>query len=336
MSDLLQGTADLPAVGRVRKAYILVPATVAGAYVAWRWYQSRQAAAETDPTASGLYTSADMSEYGLSTTGGGTTVTGNTGSVVTDGTRPSAIDDNAEWTQAAVERLTNQGYDGATVTSALGEFLARRALDKSEATVVRAALAIAGQPPVGGPYSVIEEAGTDTGTLAAPSNLAVTRTGTDYVSLSWSAVPGASGYAVYRSDTAGMAVRAGDGSVTVYGLRPNTRYAFQVAAVGSTGKEGPKSAPLAVTTGKVNLTAPTGLRASAVTRTSFRVTANKVPGATMYRWYLSGREMGSTDQPYKDFTGLRAGTGYSVAVKADSVEQHPGPASAALRVTTKR
>lgn len=326
---------DLPAVGRVKKRWVYLPAGLAAAYVAYRWYVASQAPAEEPAASDGLYTSEDLSGYGLSTTGGATSITGNTGSTVTDATG-DALDDNAEWTQAVVERLGNAGYDSATVYAALGEFLARRALDKTEASIARAALAAAGQPPVGGPYYVVEEASTDSGTLAAPTGLRVTGAGTQSVTLSWSAVTGAAYYQVYRSGAAANAVKSNAASATIYGLAPNTSYTFQVAAVGSTGKTGAKSAPVTGKTDPVKLGKPSGLKSSAITRSSFRVSCNRVPGATYYRWELNGRPAGASDQPYRDFTGLKAGTTYSVTVTADTTNQAPGPESGALKVTTKK
>lgn len=327
---------DLPAVGRVKKRYVLIPAGLAAAFLAYRWYTASQAAADEPTGSDGLYTSADLSDYGLSTTGGSTSVTGNTGSTTTDATDPNAVDSNAEWTQRAVELLGNAGYDSSTVYAALGEFLARRALDKTEASIARSALAAVGQPPVGGPYSVLEEAGTSTGTLAAPTGLKVTGSSSSAVSLSWTAVDGAASYDVYRSGAAANAVRSSSSAATIAGLQPNTTYSFQVAAVGSTGKAGAKSSSVSGKTKAVTLAKPSGLRSSAVTRTSFRVTCNKVPGATYYRWYVNGHASGASDQPYRDFTGLRPKTTYSVTVVADTTNQSPGPSSGALKVTTKK
>lgn len=332
----MEGSVDLPAVGKVKKAYVLVPAGLAAAYIAYRWYAARQAAADAEPQGSdGLYTSGDLSEYGLSTTGGATSVTGNTGSIVTDATG-DAIDTNSEWTNDALTKLGNQGYDTATVGAALGEFLARRALDKSEASIARTALAVSGQPPEGRPWSVIEEASTSTGTLGAPTGLKVTKTGPDYVNLAWSTVDGAAEYAVYRSDTGGMTVRAGPGSVTVYGLKPATSYSFQVAAVGSTGKVGAKSAPVSAKTAAATLTKPTTPTASAITRTSFRATTGAIKGASRYRWYLNGREVVGGEVPYKDFTGLKPNTPYSVGVRGDGPDAAVGPMSASRTVKTKK
>lgn len=337
MPDFLEGTVDAPVIGRVKKRYIMIPAGLAGVYVAWRWYQAKQdGGGQDDPGASGLYSSDDLSEYGLSTTGGSNPVTGNTGSQVTDGTSPNVIDDNAEWTAAALERLTNQGYDGATVAAALGEFLAKRSLDPSEASIARAALALAGQPPVGGPYAVNEAATTGTAVPAAVTGLKVTKSGTTYVNLAWTPQPGVTEYAVYRSDSGNTAVRAGAGSTTVYGLQPGTSYSFTVAGVGSSGKVGPKSAPVTAKTGAQDLKQPAVPTVSALTRTSFRASTTAIPGATRYRWYLSGREQPSTEGPYRDFTGLKPNTTYSVGVQADAQGQSAGHMSATRSVKTKK
>lgn len=337
MPEFLQGTVDAPVIGRVKKAYILVPAGLAGAYVLYRWYQASRQEAPA-PGADGLYTSDDLSEYGLSTTGGATTVTGNTGSTVTDATNPNVIDDNAEWTQKAVELLGNAGYDQATVYAALGEFLARRSLDKTEASIARAALAAAGQPPVNGPYSVIEAATTGPVKLAAPTGLKVTATTTNSVTLSWNKVAGAGYYRVYRSGSSTNvgATDGGNTTITVSGLQPNTEYSFQVAADTTTATPGPKSSPVKGKTKAIALAKPTGLKASNITRSTFRVSCNKVAGAQYYRWYLQGKPQGASDQPYRDFIGLRTNTTYTVTVAADTVNQTPGPGSSPIRIKTKK
>ena len=334
---MLNGTVDVPAVGRVKKRYVVIPAGIAALYVGWRWYQARQDGAEPAPGADGYYSTDDLSEYGLSTTGGATNVTGNTGNTVTDGTKPDAIDDNAEWTDRAVEKLGNAGYDTAVVYAALGEFLARRSLDKSEATIVRAAVAAAGQPPVGGPYAVIEAATQGPVELAAPKNVRVTAKTSTSVTLAWDAVPGAGYYRAYRSGSSTNvgATDAGNRTIVITGLQPATEYTFQVAADTTTGKPGPKSAGVKAKTSSVKLAKPTGLKASSVTKSSFRVTCSKVTGAQYYRWYLNGKAVGASDQPYRDFTGLKGKTTYSVTVAADTTTQEPGPQSAALRVKTK-
>lgn len=333
----MEGTADVPGIGKVKKRYILIPAGIAGVYVAYRWYQASRGEEEPAPGADGLYSSGDLSEYGLSTTGGPTNVSGNTGSTVTDGTNPNAIDDNAEWTQRAVELLGNAGYDSAVVYAALGEFLARQSLDKTEATIARAALAAAGQPPVNGPYSVIEAAAaTPEATLKAPTGLKVTSTSPTSVTLAWSPVTGAASYGIYRSGAGANSVRSNDADGQIAGLQPNTSYQFQVVAIGSTGKASPKSSTVTGKTSPVALKAPTGLRASSITKSSFRVTCSKVDGAQYYLWTLDGRSIGPTQVPYRDFTGMRPGSTHKVTVRVDTVTQSPGPQSAVLTVKTKK
>ncbi|MEV6992091.1 glycosyl hydrolase family 18 protein [Streptomyces sp. NPDC093228] len=87
--------------------------------------------------------------------------------------------------------------------------------------------AVAGQPP------------------AAPSGLRTGAVTSSSVALSWSAVTGATSYAVYR-DGARVQTVAGT-SATVTGLAPATAYGFQVAAVNDAG-ESAKSATVTATT----------------------------------------------------------------------------------------
>jgi hypothetical protein len=335
MPEFMEGTVNAPVVGRTKKAYILIPVGLAGAYIAWRWYQASQTPDEP-AVSDGTYSSDDLSEYGLSTTGGATSVTGNTGNTQTDATNPNAIDDNAEWTQRAVEQLGNAGYDSAVVYAALGEFLARRALDKTEASIARTAMAAAGQPPEGRPWSVLEEAGTNTGTLPAPTNVRANGSATSTsIPIQWDKVDGAAYYRIYRG-TGENVGSSTDTKASVTGLQPDTAYPLSVAAVGTTGKVGGRSSVVTLRTARVKLGKPTGLKASAITRSSFRVTASPVKGATYYRWYVGGRASGASDKPYRDFTGLRANTVHAISVAADTSNQEPGPRSSELRVKTKR
>jgi hypothetical protein len=338
MTEFASGEVTVPGGGKVKKKLLLIPAGLAVAYVGFRWYQARQDAAAAPDQSSGLYSTTDLTDTGLATTGGESTVTGNTGNTSTDATNPNAIDTNAEWTQRAVELLGNAGYDSATVYAALGEFLARRSLDKTEATIARAALAAAGQPPTGGPYSVLEQAGTDTGTLAAPTNLRAYNKPTDTViGLQWDSVPGALHYRIYRTDQGDEPI--GDSVDTKFnarGLTPNHSYAFFVRAVGTTNKLGGKSSVYTGRTAQRKLGKPGGLKASNVTKSSFRVSCTPVGGAEFYRWYVNGKGVSPSDRPYRDFTGLKSNTSYHISVAADLHTQSPGPTSNSLSVKTKR
>lgn len=335
MPEFLEGTVDVPGAGRIKKAYIMVPAGLAAVYVAYRWYQASQGSGEDDGS-SGQYESDDLSDMGLNTGGGNTNIRGN---------NPDPNDDdddapltNAKWTQKAVELLGNAGYDGATVYAALGEFLGRRALDKKEASIARSALAGAGQPPVGGPYFVIEEAGTSTGTLPAPKDLKVWEKATsDTLSFQWDRVNGAAYYRIYRSDQGDEPMGASsDTKFRAKGLHPSKSYKFFVRAVGSTEKLGAKSSTITLKTLGIKLPKPTNLRASSITKNSFRVSCSEVKGAEYYRWYVNGTPYGASDDPYRDFTSRKPNTAYRIQVAADTINQVPGPWSAPLTVKTKR
>jgi chitodextrinase len=237
VTDILQGDVKVPGLGKTKKWVIYGVGGAAAAYVGYRWYTANRSGTSTADT--GLYTTPDQTEMGSSATGGPLNIGGNTSSTVTDGTTPESIDTNAEWTQKAVELLSNAGYDPATVAAALGEFLARRALDKTEATIARAALGMVGQPPEGRPWTVIEEASTGTGTLRAPTGLAVKGTTDSTISLGWGSVSGAGSYKVYENGSVKLTVSGT--SATVTGLKESTTYKFAVAAVSTLGKTGSKS-----------------------------------------------------------------------------------------------
>jgi hypothetical protein len=335
--DFGEGTVDLPVAGKIKKRYVMIPAGLALAYVTYRWYQTRAEDLSADEAASdGTYTTDDLSEYGQSTSGGSTVVTGNNGAQNTDGT--GGMSTNAAWTNKAVELLTQQGYDGATVAGALGDFLARRGLTPTEATIARAAVAMTGQPPVGGPFPFIEQATTGTGVLAAPSNLRKWDTATDtIIGIQWDAVPGAHSYRIFRSDLGPEPIgHSYDTTYHAKGLTPDKSYSFYVAALSGDAKTGKHSNTFTAKTAARKLAKPTGLKASSVKSTSFRVSCTPVKGAEIYKWYLNGRESGATDAPYRDFVGLKRNTTHRVSVRADLHTQAPGPASSVLSVKTKK
>ncbi|MCW7946786.1 chitinase [Streptomyces hygroscopicus] len=80
---------------------------------------------------------------------------------------------------------------------------------------------------------------------AAPTGLSVSSTTSSSVSLSWNAVPGATGYGVYRDGT--RTTTTTGTSTTVTGLTPATSYSFRVTATNAAG-ESAKSASVTATT----------------------------------------------------------------------------------------
>ncbi|MEU9589895.1 glycoside hydrolase family 18 protein [Streptomyces sp. NPDC048193] len=104
--------------------------------------------------------------------------------------------------------------------------------------------------------------GGETGQLpAVPAGLTAGSVTSSSVALSWSPVPGATSYAVYRD---GARVRTVTGtSATVTGLTPSTAYAFQVAAVNDAG-ESARSATVTATTAQGSAGGGSGLPAHAL------------------------------------------------------------------------
>ncbi|MCI3277833.1 chitinase [Streptomyces cylindrosporus] len=81
---------------------------------------------------------------------------------------------------------------------------------------------------------------------AAPTGLKAGTVTSSSVALSWSAVTGATSYAIYRD---GTKVQTASGtSATVSGLSPSTAYSFQVTAVNDAGESAKSAAVTATTT----------------------------------------------------------------------------------------
>lgn len=88
----------------------------------------------------------------------------------------------------------------------------------------------------------------DPGTPAAPTGLTVTGTTSSSVSLSWSAVSGATGYHVYRNSTRVTSSALTASSYTDSGLAAATSYSYAVSAVDQAGTESARSAAVPATT----------------------------------------------------------------------------------------
>ncbi|MEH0582546.1 fibronectin type III domain-containing protein [Streptomyces sp. B21-108] len=338
----LKGKVDLPGVGEVDRRVLLGVGGVAAAFLGWKYYQSRSAAAY-DPEAAPV--EPGMEDAGvLPSVSGAVSGDNSYGLPAGDGSNSGSSTDsygfkgtsNSQWTQYAANQLS-QGSDSwsyAAIVGALGKFVANRALTSGEQEIVQAAIAVAGYPPEG---SHVIIPGGDVPVTVAPTGLKVTKTGNDYVNLSWSPVAGARDYRVYRSGAGSSAQAAGAGSTTVYGLQPNQSYSFQVAAVSMGGSVGPKSAGVTGKTTAVALKAPTGVKITSVTGSQATVSWTKVPGATSYKVYVNGQLKASPDGTASSsrISGLAKKTKYTVTVRADTANQPDGPASSGASFTTK-
>ncbi|MFJ7151807.1 chitinase [Streptomyces sp. NPDC100445] len=155
------------------------------------------------------------------------------GSYVYLGATGTGTTDVSTWTQSAPDwqKLTTTFRTGPTTTKVTINthgWYGTGAYGADDITLVGPGGSGTGQPP------------------AAPTGLRTTDVTSSSVGLSWSAVTGATGYAVYRD---GAKVQTPTGtSATVSGLTASTAYSFQVAAVNAAG-ESAKSAAVTATTG---------------------------------------------------------------------------------------
>ncbi|WSY19081.1 glycoside hydrolase family 18 protein (plasmid) [Embleya sp. NBC_00896] len=102
-----------------------------------------------------------------------------------------------------------------------------------------------GQPAYYADDITLAGPGGSTQIPATPTGLAAGSPSSTSVPLSWNAVPGATGYNVYRNGVFAQSATAA--SAIVSGLTPSTAYDFQVTATNSAG-ESPKSATVTATT----------------------------------------------------------------------------------------
>jgi len=147
--------------------------------------------------------------------------------------------------------------------------------------------------------------------LASPAGLAATP-GDTTVSLSWSAVPGATGYDVYRGGAKIASV-----AVTTYndtGLTNSTTYSYYVVATGTAPSSAP-STTVTATPAAAKPGAPTGLSGTAGDRTA-SLTWTAVSGASSYNIYRNSAKIGTSATPSYNDTSLTNGATYTYYVTA--------------------
>lgn len=326
MSD---ATVQVPAIGRVKRQYVVAGAALVAGIAVYAYWQRAQA-----PVDYPAYDDTDVMTDGVTDTAGGVAGgSANSGGAATDSS--TSPDSDAEWARQAREVLAG-AFDDAALATALGKYITRQGLSAVEQNMVRAAIGSLGYPP-GGAYEIKSDTSGSPSTFQEPTGLRAVKVASTQVDLSWNKVPGASGYRIYRADLGDEPI--GDSADTLFyarGLQPNRAYTFLVAARTGTGARGPKSQPLTVKTAAVKLGRPATPTVSKIGRTTVHVSTSKVPGAQYYRWYINGVAHGSSDGPSYDIQGLKPKTRYQVSVKADTTSQTPGPESGKRTFTTKK
>lgn len=231
-------TVKVPGIGPVEKKWVYVGAAVAAGIVGYAYWNKAQAnAAESEVTdyteGPGYAMDSGVDEY--------VNPGGSQAPVVED--RNPAPQSNIEWGQAAIEFLSDQGFEGGAV--AVGLYMTRQNLTSTQANMIRAVHGAIGPPPVGD-YPIRITPGTpSTPTptppkLTAPTGLSAHDIGSTTVGLLWNAVTGARWYTVNLSN--GKEYNTASTQISIKGLRRNTTYKVQVRAVDMNKKPGPLSA----------------------------------------------------------------------------------------------
>jgi hypothetical protein len=325
------GDVDVPKVGKVDPKIVIPIVVVAAGFVAWRYYSASQdtGAETTDDTGDFGDGSAIPSVIGAVSPDNSYGIGGDSGDTTQTNGGPST---NAEWSNQVADRLSSSDtWSYTDIVSALGNYLSGRPLTTLQQTIVQAAIAVGGYPPVGS-HSIVT--GGNTAITVAPTGLRVVESTSSSVTLTFNPVAGADRYQAYRGVGGNVGTSNGT-TIKVVGLQPDTPYQFYVKAVTASGTVGPESTKVTGRTKDVSLATPATPAVSSVTKTSAHVTTRAVTNATGYNWYINGVAHGHSDGPAYTVTGLKSKTTYRVTVAGDTATRRPGHASAARTFKTK-
>lgn len=162
----MASTVKVPLLGTHKKGTVVgiaIGGAVVSGYLIWKYKkdQTAQTTATTQATTSSAYGYGSLPQgfygYGSGAYGygasGGFVPTGYYGygtPAPPGGTGNVPVTTNAQWTQAAVTQLQQDGYQAHAVLTALGKYINGVAVDANETGIVQAAIAVEGYPPQAG------------------------------------------------------------------------------------------------------------------------------------------------------------------------------------------
>ncbi|MDR1215910.1 MAG: fibronectin type III domain-containing protein [Treponema sp.] len=165
---------------------------------------------------------------------------------------------------------------------------------------------------------------------SVPTGITATAVSSSSITVSWSAVSGATGYRIYWATSSSGSYSQKESvtstSFTDTGLSANTPYYYKVSAYNSSGESGQSNYYSATTSSSTPSgsapSVPTNVTATAVSSSSITVNWSSVSGATGYHIYWATSSSGSysqkesvTSTSFTD-TGLSANTPYYYKVSA--------------------
>lgn len=237
-------TVKIPGIGPVDKKWVYVAGAATVGIVGYAyWNKSRADAAETEV--------ADFTE------GTGYAIDSGVDEYVNPGGSQAPVEqdfnpapsNNLEWGQAAIEFLSDQGFEGGAI--AVGLYMTRQDLSSVQANMIRAVHGAIGPPPVGSfPITVTPNTPTpnpepdpdpsDFPKMTAPTGLSAHDISRNTVGFLWNAVSGARYYTLSISGKGSF--NTASTHYSAVGLKPNTRYSAKVRAYDMDKQPGPWSA----------------------------------------------------------------------------------------------
>jgi Fibronectin type III domain len=271
----LEGTIKTP-LGPINKKFAVIgggAAAVIG-FVAYRRYAAAQAASASTATTSDdtddttddgsddgeELAAEDAGYYGDDLDTDGSDVIGydSEGNPVYGtsnvGDSTSAYSTNSDWTEAAVDALSQEGVDSTTATTAIANVLAGLTVTTAQENLFLQAVGLLGSNPPDGYPTPIKTSDTDSqptggggttttgntpaGKPATPGGLRIAKTTSTSVNYGWNAVPGATSYITYATYQGSKISQASSANKdrTISGLTPDHTYTLHVIAVNSSGQ----------------------------------------------------------------------------------------------------
>jgi fibronectin type 3 domain-containing protein len=198
-----------------------------------------------------------------------------------------------------------------------------------------------------GPQSAVASFGTYSSgeshsAPSAPSGVYASASSPSSITVSWSAVSGASGYSIYRAlDINDQFSYRGSATSTSYsdtGLTQGTTYYYKIVAYNQYGESVLSTAASATTSESIPST-PSSVYASASSTSSITVSWAEVPGVSSYKVYRSQAQIyydliGTVSSASYTDTGLSAGTTYYYKVSASNGAGDSPQSTTAASATT--
>lgn len=219
-----RGTVTLPGVGKVKTTYVMVAGALVVGIVGYAYWSRSRGGDGTELVV-------DPSQGSIGEGGAAPDPAPGTGGF---GDEDQAPVTNEQWSQQAVAKLGEVGYEPGFVAAALGKYLARSPVTAEEEEVIRTAWALIGKPPIGS-YPITQqpepepEPKPEGKPPAAPKNFRTNEITRTTIGVIWDEQPDAKEWHLQRSGWDHTSKSAN--TLHRWGsLKPNTTYTVRVRA----------------------------------------------------------------------------------------------------------